>query len=174
MQRKPRLCGGVPAAALRRVAVAVLAAWICAACSGAVPPDADDGAEGGSGGKGSEGETPIAGPIPETKAACAKDAPAAGQSHWRRLTALQYENTVKDLLGQDVDTTLFLSDTTTGRFTTNTLLATPDAQVQRYQDSAAKVAAAAVQNLSTMGRAVQAARWRTKKVTGRGWTTRSS
>jgi hypothetical protein len=74
----------------------------------------------------------------------------AGRGRWRRLTAAQYRNTVQDLLGLSADTSAFLQDSRTGAFATNAELPAESADIDHYQASAEKLAAAAVQNLQSL------------------------
>jgi Protein of unknown function (DUF1592)/Protein of unknown function (DUF1588)/Protein of unknown function (DUF1595)/Protein of unknown function (DUF1587)/Protein of unknown function (DUF1585) len=123
---------------------------LLASCTGSVSGsgDSDRGDGGGGGNNGGEGgSAQIDDVIPPTTEACADKGASAGPTNWRRLTTVQYKNTIKDLLGIDVDASLFLSDTTTGRFITNVGQPTPDAQILKYQDTASKVAAEAVRDI---------------------------
>jgi hypothetical protein len=71
-------------------------------------------------------------------------------STWRRLTAQQYRNTVRDLLGVDADTSGFLLDSTTGPFATNAHLAPEETDIDQYRVTAEKVAAAATADVNRL------------------------
>ncbi len=146
------------------IVLGLLGSTIVGACSGSIsgsnreaPGSAGNQSGGQAGGDGSGGSVGTGGSagagdfvdsiIPPTSVACANDKPSSGPASWRRLTTTQYRNTIKDLLGIEADTTLFLSDGATGRFSTNARIATPDAQILKYQDTAGKLALGAVRDL---------------------------
>jgi hypothetical protein len=72
---------------------------------------------------------------------------SVGPGKWRRLTTLQYRNTVRDLLGLDADTSAFLLDTTTGPFAANTLLPPQSSDIDHYDGAAATLAGRAIADL---------------------------
>ena len=69
---------------------------------------------------------------------------AVGSGHWRRLTASQYRNSVRDLLGIEADTKGFLLDTTVGAFSVNSLLPIQADDINQYAATAAAIAKQAV------------------------------
>jgi hypothetical protein len=100
------------------------------------------GSEGGQGGDGDTGPTP-----PPPVSSCKGDA-AVSAGRWRRLTAAQYANTVRDLLGQAPDTSSFLADSRTGPFTTNALLPLQEIDVDGYSSVAEASAKKATANVA--------------------------
>jgi hypothetical protein len=127
------------------------------ACSGQVQTDAgrskgspagpggtsDPGAGGGApGGPSPVGQTPP--PAPGTV--------SAGVAPMRRLTAEQYRNTVRDLLGLPETPALALpgDDAVADRFLSNTTSAIKSVDLDRYADAAEALARKAVENLGTL------------------------
>ena len=105
--------------------------------SGDSPPEEGDDFIGGGGGQ------------VGAKDACAAD-PSVSKGKWRRLTAAQYSNTVKDLLGIAADTSGLLQDGRTGPFKTNALLSIDERDVNTYDTMAQTIATKAVSKLSTL------------------------
>lgn len=136
------------------------AIWLVSACTGTLKGEAgsDSGSPAGgltgtagtssSAGTGSttDGEPPVV-TAASCKAAAVTD---AGVGRWRRLTAPQYENTVRDLLGLSVDRSAFLQDSKTGSFATNAELPAQSTDIDNYQTAAEKLGVQAVANLSAL------------------------
>jgi hypothetical protein len=146
----------------------LLLLWAPAACTGEVKapegnvfgptqlPGTGPGGTG-SGGPGGVGTTPPAGSpnvpgqpstpsnVGTTPPVCTS--PEVGVGRWRRLTNLQYRNTVRDLLGLEADTSGFLLDTTSGPFAANAELPPQSSDIEHYADAAASLATRAVANL---------------------------
>jgi hypothetical protein len=78
--------------------------------------------------------------------------PAVSAGKWRRLTQLQYRNTVKDLLGLDADTSQFLHDTQTGPFATNAGLPAQEVDIDRYREQAEALATRAAADVVKLTR----------------------
>ncbi|MES1172030.1 MAG: DUF1592 domain-containing protein [Bacteroidota bacterium] len=121
--------------------------------AGAVGTGGGGGGGGGSAGISGSGGMgvvpPVSGGSPEVSA-CIGAAPAVGAGKWRRLTAVQYRNTVRDLLGVEADTSAFLLDTTSGPFATNALLPPESSDVDHYRSAAEALASAAVANMAKL------------------------
>lgn len=75
---------------------------------------------------------------------------SASAARWRRLTASQFANTVRDLLGVTPSTSAFLADSRTAAFTTNALRPAQENDVATYSTVAQTTAAKAVANLGTL------------------------
>lgn len=108
-------------------------------CSGSVSSKGgdDDGGDSGDDGDGTFNPS-----------AC--ESRGVGAGRWRRLTAHQYANTVKDLLGQSPDTSLLLGDSRTGPFKTNALVPVQENDVGAYDSLAKALSEKAVGNLSSL------------------------
>ena len=123
-------------------------AFAAVGCTGNVnssdPRQTDRGVEddGGGGGGGGGGNGPPA------VSACG-GTPKAAPGKWRRLTATQYANTVRDLLG-DANVTVSVPDSVTGPFKTNSALPVGEAGVSTYSTIAGEVASKAVTKLSAL------------------------
>jgi Protein of unknown function (DUF1592)/Protein of unknown function (DUF1588)/Protein of unknown function (DUF1595)/Protein of unknown function (DUF1585)/Protein of unknown function (DUF1587) len=107
----------------------------------------DDGLNG-QGGNGDPGENPEPGEpgepadvptIVPIEDVCT-DTKTVGTARWRRLTAAQYRNSVKDLLGIDADTSAFLFDTRAGAFASNAKLPVQADDVEHYRATAVELA----------------------------------
>ena len=118
--------------------VAVLLVGI-ASCSGTVDVSSSD--KGGD--PGNDGD-----PGGATSRLECKSAPSVSAGRWRRLTAKQYANTVRDLLGVTPDTAGFVTDSKTGPFNTNTLSPVQENDVGAYDSVAQAAAVKAVANLN--------------------------
>jgi hypothetical protein len=133
------------------------AAMLVGACNASISGDQagarDLSPTGGTAGTtvGGAAGAPVSAGAPAVVAAtdCKVDAaPDAGVGRWRRLTAVQYRNTVADLLGLQADSSAFLQDSKTGAFATNAELPPQSGDIDSYQATAEKLAATAVGNLS--------------------------
>ena len=71
-----------------------------------------------------------------------------GAGRWRRLTASQYANSVKDLIGETPDTSVLLGDFRTGAFKANALQPVDERDVGAYDSLAKTLSEKAVSNLS--------------------------
>lgn len=134
-----------PALLVAALALGVVTPACVGAFDGAETPSAGDPASPAAGAAGN-GPGGAGAPVPGAvgpAVSCTPDG-IAPLSRWRRLTALQYRNTVRDLLGLDADTSQFLHDTRTGPFDTNAGLAPQDADIDRYRDAAEALATQAV------------------------------
>ncbi len=131
---------------------------LISACTGALTGEAGTGpglaATGGSAGSASSGGVGMAsGGLPPvvTAADCKnRGIPDAGVGRWRRLTAQQYQNTVRDLLGLTADRSAFLQDSKTGAFATNAELPAQSGDIDNYQTTAEKLAKQAAANLPAL------------------------
>ncbi len=124
----------------------VLLATLLPACSGSV--NGGSGSDEGGSGAGQGGGNGEGGNAGGPAAQCRADDPATtGTGKWRRLTAAQYHNTVKDLLGLDADTSGFLLDSTTGPFATNAKLPAQEVDIDSYRSAAEALATNAVKDL---------------------------
>ena len=127
---------------LRSALVAI--GCVAAACTGSiVEPDGDGSGPGGPGTTGS-GKKPGSGM--NAQALC-KDAsvPNVGSIPLRRLTRSEYNNTVRDLLGDaSAPASGFAPDEAVGGFDANSIAATSKLQVEDYLDSAEALAKSAV------------------------------
>lgn len=106
-------------------------AGLLAACTGAiVDPDRGDPGDG-------TGSEPLA---------CADSSgPSAGRAPLRRLTRLEYDNTVRDLLGDDsAPAQAFVPDEAVAGFDANSVATVSKQQTEDYLDAAAKLAETAV------------------------------
>lgn len=121
------------------------AAYASAACTGTINGNvgSDDAKRSNGGGPDDERNGGAGGMVSGAASACVNTQPTLGTGNWRRLTQRQYRNTVKDLLGIDVDTSNFLGDSTTGVFETNTLPPQGN-DIDAYAAAAEKVAGIAV------------------------------
>ncbi len=133
------------------------AIWLVSACTGSLKGEAGSGPGASGGSANTAGTAAVAGadattggvPPVVTAADCKTTGVAdAGVGRWRRLTAPQYENTVRDLLGLTVDRSAFLQDSKTGSFATNAELPAQSADIDNYQTSAEKLAKQAAGNLA--------------------------
>lgn len=112
-----------------------------------------DGHREGGGGFGDDGgvDDDGAGDDPGSEELCAE--PQVGVTDLRRLTAEQYDNTVRDLLGV---TTLpseqfsFAPDERVGPFTSNSIAPVVDLQVEQYMAAAEGIAAQVMEDLGTL------------------------
>lgn len=119
------------------------ACGVVAACAGTIVDPDGDGAgngtnPGGGAGGGGNGMT--------AEALCKDDSvPAVGPAPLRRLTRLEYDNTVRDLVG---DTTglaaAFSEDEAVGGYDANSIAAVSKLQLEDYLDAAEKIAKTAV------------------------------
>lgn len=110
-----------------------LALLVLAGCGGtASRPGNSTGAEGESGDAGS----------------CAED--EVGLGHLRRLTAAQYRNTVRDLLGVSGGAAEFSPDERVGPFESNITASVHDLQAEQYMAAGEAIAAQAVLDLGTL------------------------
>jgi Protein of unknown function (DUF1592)/Protein of unknown function (DUF1588)/Protein of unknown function (DUF1595)/Protein of unknown function (DUF1585)/Protein of unknown function (DUF1587) len=90
---------------------------------------------------GSTGDGPVAG--------C--EAPSAGVTELRRLTAVQYENSVRDLLGYSGEATLgFSPDERVGPFLSNVGAPVSEVQVEQYMDAAEEIATWSIENVAAL------------------------
>jgi Protein of unknown function (DUF1592)/Protein of unknown function (DUF1588)/Protein of unknown function (DUF1595)/Protein of unknown function (DUF1585)/Protein of unknown function (DUF1587) len=137
---------------MKRASLVFLAMGSFAACSGSVGGDGPNGGGGkGGSGKGGSGGGDVVGGTNGTVDLSSCDDPAnAGPGNWRRLSRVQYENAVADLLKFDADTNGFLQDTGTGPFATNALVPAEPAAIEQYNVSASDLAKKAVGNLNTL------------------------
>lgn len=140
------------------VKLAIAMSFLFGACSGSISGDApsarqeDDGdapsddtpdipssppnTGGGTGGASQEPLHPM-----EAEALCAASGPAVGRAKVRRLTTLQYANTVRDLLkASTVPTSSFLPDTKEGPFDTNTSVPATELAIEKYEQAAVTLA----------------------------------
>jgi hypothetical protein len=141
-----RILGGSQARARTCIIVPLLCLAGCydglSGGSGADGADGADGAsesasEGGSGG--TDGDT---GPV----ASC--ETPNAGPTSLRRLTAQQYANTVRELVGYSGDAALaFSPDERVGPFHSNVGAPISEIQVEQYMDAAEEIATFAIEDL---------------------------
>jgi Protein of unknown function (DUF1592)/Protein of unknown function (DUF1588)/Protein of unknown function (DUF1595)/Protein of unknown function (DUF1587)/Protein of unknown function (DUF1585) len=134
----------------RQVQWIALVAALVGACQGSIPEDGATvgGAPSGGSTSGGGSSTGGSGGAPVRPQDCQANAPSdAGVGRWRRLTIAQYENTVRDLLGVDADTSAFLQDSKTGAFATNADLPPQSGDIDAYQTVAEKVAASAIVDL---------------------------
>ncbi len=120
--------------------------------AGSDPGSPAGGSTGTAGSSSTAGTGSTGGAPPVVTAASCKAAGVtdAGVGRWRRLTAPQYENTVRDLLGLAVDRSAFLQDSKTGSFATNAELPPQSTDIDNYQTAAEKLGAQAVANLSAL------------------------
>jgi hypothetical protein len=116
-------------------------------CSGSVMPNGDG--TGQSDSAGSDGTGQQGGPGGNGPSACTGTASAAS-GRWRRLTALQYANSVRDLIGQSPDTSSLLADSRTGAFKTNALFPVQENDVGAYDSLAKTLSEKAVGNLNSL------------------------
>lgn len=122
-------------------------------CTGTVAGDTTGMEAGGNdspGGSGGEtGSTDPGTKAPPPVSAC-KGEPSVGAGPWRRLTAAQYSNTVRDLFGTAPDVASFLADSRTGQFTTNAGLPVEELDVDGYATVADATAKKLVQNVQAV------------------------
>src|SRR5580658_3088152 len=151
---------GARLAPLLLIPVAIGAA--CVGSIGGSPSESSLGASAGSGqssagglqstsGQSSSGPSSAADAATEGGAACASATPSPGAAPLRRLTQSEYNNTVRDLLG---DTTQpangFPPDQQIGDFTnTAVALTVPPLLAQAYQSAAEQLATTALSNPSS-------------------------
>ncbi len=115
-----------------------------AGCSGSIV----SGQAGVSGNKpGDSGSGPQE--IPDEQTACAGSS-SVSPGKWRRLTAAQYSNAVRDLLGPAPSISGFLPDSRTARFRTNAAFPVEEVDVGTYASTAESAAKAAVGNVKTL------------------------
>ncbi len=108
------------------------------AAEGGPGPDGGDGADSGGSG-GSEPDIP----------SCAD--PEVGLTDLRRLTASQYNHTVRDLLGFTDDVAAdFSADERIGPFYSNVTAPIGDLQAEQYMDAAEKLALRSIEDLGTL------------------------
>jgi len=126
-----------------------LGAFLLAAvgCSGNIANTTADGEQGGSGDGDFAQDDPMGGSGGNAALEACKGDPSVATGLWRRLTASQYTNTVKDLLGQTPDTMGLVLDSRTGAFKTNAR-SVQEGDVDAYDTMAQKLAASAVGNLN--------------------------
>ena len=128
---------------------------VSAGCSGSIKGDdaardavdssggaggGDPGDSSGGDGPGAPADVPTIVPIADV----CTGTKSVGAARWRRLTASQYKNSVKDLLGLDADTSGFLLDTKAGAFASNAKFPVQSDDVEHYRATAADLAKAAV------------------------------
>lgn len=125
------------------VVLGLLGLFTGSACTGTVDSNSsddsrfDDGGSGGAGAGGSGG--PSAPGLAPLDKVCS-DEPKVGAYRWRRLTALQYRNSVKDLLDVEANTRSFLLDTKSGPFDSNSEIGAQAEDVENYRTAAEDVA----------------------------------
>ena len=132
----------------------IAAAAALAGCTGAVEgqrPGNEPGPAGGSGGRppGQMSTPPGTNPIPGTPGAPPTTPGAAaekpGRTPLRRLTRIQYNNTVRDLLGVSGDSAAaFAGDEDAGGFKSNLISPVSEPQVEQYHRAAEDLATKAV------------------------------
>lgn len=127
--------------------------WLFAACVGQIIDPPGVGGNGGPGGPGSPGSpgSPDSRPTtPPTPSRCV--APAVGPSPMRRLTHREYDNTVRDLLGDTAHPArTFPDDTLRGLFdNTAAALTVPVLLAEKYLEAAEALSAAAVRNMPAL------------------------
>jgi len=116
-------------------------------CSGSIVADES---KSNTGGGPNPGDPDIAPPeVPDEKTACSGSS-TVSQGRWRRLTADQYSNAVRDLLGQTTSIAGFLPDSRTARFKTNAAFPVEEVDVGTYASKAEYAAKLAVGNLKTL------------------------
>jgi len=137
--------------------------WVCAAvvalaagCSGNIlDPEGSSGAAGPSEPGGSTGAS--AGGSPAGGNPAVKDAPTTcgptelGVSPLHRLTRLEYDNTIRDLIGEDLDLArAFTEDERAGEFSGNFYTPVNELQLGQYATAAEAAAERAVARLSDL------------------------
>lgn len=135
-----------------RGAVLTLTGLTTACYTGFAADDAEGGLSGGgqtggsaSGGGGGDGQ-----PDPDDPATLCMDEDI-GDTPLRRLTATQYDHTVRDLLGLDGGYTAdFAPDERSGAFKSNASAAVVELQVEQYMTAAEAVAVDAVADLEAL------------------------
>lgn len=111
------------------------------ACSGSVSSNpSDDGSGGDDGDDDGGGGGGPGGPGLEPLEKVCSGQPKVGEARWRRLTAAQYRNSVKDLLAIDANTRSFLLDTKSGPFDTNSELGAQAEDIENYRTAAEDIA----------------------------------
>jgi hypothetical protein len=139
------------------LATVVASTALASACSGAIPsaPGGGDDNRGGNpttgggntggGGKGGDGKTPPPGPAPSS--ACSPVAP--GPSPMRRLSRVEFGNTVADLFGDSMPAAVnFIPEARVNGFDNNAQSRTvSNLLAQEYFETTEKLAAAAVTNM---------------------------
>lgn len=118
--------------------VLVIGAGCTGAISGSDPRHSDEGKDGF--------DVPSG---PAAKSACG-GTPTASVGAWRRLTAKQYERTVRDLLGHSAEVSSFLPDSMTGPFKTNSVRPVQEGDVGNYASTAVEIANKAVADIKTI------------------------
>jgi hypothetical protein len=138
--------------------VCAIVPLLLAACTGSIEDRAagDEPASGSSGGGAARpadegGGSGGGGPVPPRPAACTGPNGGATALRLRRLTRTEYDNTVRDLVG---DTTApadrFAVDETIGPFANNAIAPIATLMFEQYQDAAETLAARAVTKLATL------------------------
>lgn len=159
MRRYPDFAMNRPSSPRGTLRWALVSGFLSAAgCTGSIAGDmggTEPGSEqpgGSSGPSGSGGKSGPSDPgtaTPPPVSAC-KGEPSVGAGPWRRLTATQYVNTVRDLVGVVPETSGFLPDSRTGQFTTNAKLPVQELDVDGYATVAEATAKKATENLQTL------------------------
>lgn len=119
-------------------------------CTGTVAGDATGMEAGESDSPGGEGNSNDPGTTSPPPVSACKGEPSVGAGPWRRLTAAQYANTVRDLVGTAPDIASFLADSRTGQFTTNAPLPVQELDVDGYATVAEATAKKLVQNVQAV------------------------
>jgi hypothetical protein len=117
---------------------------LAAGCSGTVSKNSDGA--GGNGGDDTSGSS--GGNGPNVGPSACNGTPSVALGRWRRLTAAQYANTVRDLIGQSPDTSSLVADSRTGAFKTNALFPVQENDVGAYDSLAKTLSEKAVGNLN--------------------------
>lgn len=141
-----RILGGSQARPCARIIVPLLLLGGCydGLSNGGGAEAADGGSDAGDtaseGGSGTDGDT---GPV----ASC--ETPNAGPTSLRRLTAQQYSNSVRDLVGYTGDAAIgFSPDERVGPFHSNVGAPISEIQVEQYMDAAEEIAAFSIENVA--------------------------
>ncbi len=109
----------------------------------------DDGGTGVSGPTGGDGTD--AGDSTGDGPAAGCEAPSVGVTDLRRLTASQYENSVRDLLGYTGDAAIgFSPDERVGPFHSNFAAPISEVQVEQYMDAAEEIAAWSIEDTAAL------------------------
>jgi hypothetical protein len=126
-------------------------AWISLLAAACASPKLDDGGPGAAGTGGGTGAAGTGGVVVVPNPLCTTTEPSA--SPLRRLTRVEYENTVRDLFGMaDLQVAAaFPADPVAGGFANNaSLLTVSSLQAEKYLDAAEALSAKAVENLPAL------------------------